>query len=597
MNMTRVVRRITPLATAATLFAFAACQTDSPVGTSPQLPNNPVVPPQYRGAAFIMDVSPLKKTIKITAPTTSIGAPAKLLAPAGSLDLASTAPDLSLLGGDVIDLTATNYVAGAVGASVPGKVLVTFDLVINNKLAGIQLITPTFPTPPAGVTGLQLFPFEISVTTTAGGVATSGNEVIVTSPRFGAVIPSNDWTGNPHNFFNDVGCSATSDDCFRYESFGTIAPLGASTTQSVGFLIDPTVGDFRVKMLVAADLSPTTTPTPGSISGSVTSPQLGALNNVSVSVSGGFSGTSDATGAYSVPGVATGSRTVSVSNLPSGCVAPASQTVTVASGASQTVNFSVTCSVPTGSIGGTITSSLGGGIAGAQVTVTPTGASALPAVATSAAGVYAVASVPTVPATGAITLSNLPANCTNPGSTAYTGMTTAGLTKNIVVTCTAAAVTYPFSATWGAITNTGPTGRQVTLTFAIDMGVAPGRLDIDGSNADPLAGISFTAAYNGTILNYASRTLLSPGGELDLGVVNQTSGGTTAAQANVAIGSTSGATLTGNNQIIRLTFNIAAGASGTITPVVVVTEALATTSLTIVTSSVAVQTIPNLIVP
>lgn len=593
---TYVGRRLVSLASVATLFAFAACSTDAPVGATPQLPTNPVVPPQYRGAAFIMDVSALKKSIKITAPTSTIGKSSSLSGESSSA-FASSGPDLSLLGGDVIDLTATNYVAGAVGASVPGKVLVTFDLTINNKLSGIQLVTPTFPTPPAGVTGLQLFPFEISVTTTAGGVTTVGNEVIVTSPRFGAVIPSNDWTGAPHNFFNDVGCAPTANDCFRYESFGTIAPLGASTSQSVGFLIDPTVGDFRVKMIVAADLNATTTPTPGTIAGSVTSPQLGALNNVTVSVSGGFSGTSGATGAYSIANVATGSRTVSVSNLPSGCTAPAAQNVTVVSAATNTVNFTVNCSVPTGSIGGTITSSLGGGLSGVQVTITPTGGSALPAAATSAAGVYSVASVPTVPATGAITLANLPANCTNPGATAYSGMTTGGLTSNFVVTCTAAAVTYPFSATWGAITNTGPTGRQVQLTFAIDMGAAPGRPDVDGANADPLAGISYSAAYNGTILSYTSRTLLSPGGELDLGVVNQTSGGTAGAQANVAIGSTSGQVLTGNNPIIRLTFNIATGASGTITPVIVITEALATTGLINVTSSVAVQAMPSLIIP
>ncbi len=78
-NLTHYGRRIAPLAAVATLLAFAACSSDSPVGATPQLPGNPVVPPQYRGAAFIMDVSPLKKTIKITAPTSSISN--RLLAP------------------------------------------------------------------------------------------------------------------------------------------------------------------------------------------------------------------------------------------------------------------------------------------------------------------------------------------------------------------------------------------------------------------------------------------------------------------------------------------------------------------------------------
>ena len=40
------------------------------------------------------------------------------------------------------------------------KVRIQFDVTITNQLTGVQLITPTFPTPPAGVTGVLLFPFE-----------------------------------------------------------------------------------------------------------------------------------------------------------------------------------------------------------------------------------------------------------------------------------------------------------------------------------------------------------------------------------------------------------------------------------------------------
>src|SRR5262245_28640575 len=249
----RYGRRMIPLIAGLATIALSACSKESPVGAAPELPDNPPIPAQYRGAAFIMDVSAGKHTVKITAPTSTISSPSSQRSVDGKLSGDSSA-HYSLLGADVIELTTTNFVAGAVGAAVPGKVLITFDVTVNNRLPGIQLITPTFPTPPAGVTGVQLFPFEISVTTTTGGVAGSGNEVIVQSPRFGAVVASNDWNGAPHNFFNDVGCTATSNDCFRYESFGTIAPLGASTAQTVGFLIDPTVGDFRVEMIVAGRL-------------------------------------------------------------------------------------------------------------------------------------------------------------------------------------------------------------------------------------------------------------------------------------------------------------------------------------------------------
>ena len=41
----------------------AACGKDSTVApVNPQLPSSPVIPPQYRGAAFIADISSLKKS-------------------------------------------------------------------------------------------------------------------------------------------------------------------------------------------------------------------------------------------------------------------------------------------------------------------------------------------------------------------------------------------------------------------------------------------------------------------------------------------------------------------------------------------------------
>ncbi|HKS05810.1 MAG TPA: carboxypeptidase-like regulatory domain-containing protein [Gemmatimonadaceae bacterium] len=582
-------RRLAAL-TAATATLFVAACGDSTV--APQLPGNPPIPPQYRGQAFILDVSPSRGTVRITAPSSTLS----LGEAQGNLNVGDEAT-FSLLGGDAIDLTSANFVAGAVGASVPNKVLVTFDLTVNNKLPGIQLGTPTFPTPPAGTVGAVAFPFEISVVTTSGGVSSSNNEIIVESPRYGAVASSNNWDNADHNFFSGGGCTLSSTDCFRSEAFGVIDPLGASLTKNVGFLIDPTVGDFRVKVILAADLVVTATPTPGTVQGSVTSPQIGAISGANVSVSGGFAGVTNGAGAYSIPGVATGSRTVSVSNLPAGCTAPASQNATVTSGGTAVVNFSVTCTVPTGTISGTISSSLGGGISGAQVVVTPTGGSALPGVATSGAGAYSVGGVPTIPPTGSITLANLPAGCTNPGATPYSGLTTGGLTVNITVTCVAAPFSYPFSAAWGAITNTGPTGRQVTLEFSINMGGAPGRPDVNGAAADDLAGISFNVGYNGVGLDYTVRTLTDPTGSLDLGIVNETNAGTASAQAAVAVASTGGLTVSGSTSIIRLTFNIATGFSGTINPSVVVTEALATTGLINVTSSVAVQALPALIIP
>jgi hypothetical protein len=597
-SFTNFGRRIATTAATATMMVLGACAGETPASVAPVLPSNPGVPAQYRGAAFIMDVSALKKTVKVTAPAAGVASKT------ASLNLLGGEPQMSLLGGDAVDLTTSNFSAGAVGAVVPGKVLITFDLQVNNKLDGYQLTTPTFPTPPAGVTGVQAFPFEITVTTTAGGVGTVGNEIVVASPRFGVVVPSSDWGNLPlgdgdfHNFFNDTGCTSTANDCYRYEPFAPIAPLNSSAAQRVGFLIDPTVGDFRVKLILAADLQPTVTAAPGTVAGTVTS-NIGPVQGATISVTGGFSGSSAANGTFSITGVASGNnKTVSIGNLPSGCSAsPASySSLTVPAAGTLTQNFSVTCAVPTGNVLGTITSVQGANLSGVNVVVTPTSGAALAAVTTSSTGAYTRTLVPTFPTTGTVTLSNLPAGCVNAGPYAYTGHTTAGTTKDIVVNCPPAPTTYPLTGVWGAITNTGTTGRQVTLTFSINMGSAPGSATINGTAADELAGISFSAAYNGLGLDYISRTLTGAGGEFDLGVVNEIGQGTAGAQANVAIGSTSGLTITGSQSLIRLTFNIATGFSGTITPVVTVSEALATTSLINVTSSVTVS-VPAITIP
>jgi len=206
----------------------------------------------FRSSAFILDVNTSGRTVKVSPPTTGIG----FSASTQMVSLGFTGPDAraSLLGSDAVEMRVSNYRAGAIGAVIPGKVLVTFELTLINRLHGVQLGTPTFPKPPAGKTGVQAFPFEVSIVGSAGGVGTSGNEVLVKSPSLGAVVASSDWDGEPHSFFNDAGCGAGSNDCFRYEPFGTIGSEGASTPRQVGFLLDPTVRDFRIRLLLAADL-------------------------------------------------------------------------------------------------------------------------------------------------------------------------------------------------------------------------------------------------------------------------------------------------------------------------------------------------------
>jgi hypothetical protein len=240
------------------LALLPGCSPVNAVSTEPLLPGNSTYSAQFRNSAFILDVSTLKRTVKVSPPLVAFAnsGGAAMSASNGGLPGAQ----FSLLGTDVIDVSVSNYVAGAIGVVVPGKILITFDLTLHNRLNGIRLITPTFPTPPAGVTGVQAFPFEVSVFTTAGGVGTIGNEILVTSPRYGTVIPSNHWDGAPHSFFNDTDCTTGSNDCFRYEPFGSIEARGSSQARQVGFLVDPTVGDLRVRLIVAANVQPVAVP-------------------------------------------------------------------------------------------------------------------------------------------------------------------------------------------------------------------------------------------------------------------------------------------------------------------------------------------------
>ncbi|MEO8295734.1 MAG: hypothetical protein ABI613_09480, partial [Gemmatimonadota bacterium] len=220
-----LARRPAALAmTVALALGFGACSSDRGT-TGPELPPNPPTNPQFRQAAFILDVNARTGKVSITPPKkdSTINGSAQRGAGLGG-------PQRSILAGDVVNLTASNFTASALGAFQPGKVRVTFDINITNRLASVDLITPTFPTPPAGTVGVLLFPYENVVTVTSGGVSTGGDgtDVIVELPSFGQIAPSSDWDGAPFNFFNDTGCPAGANDCYRYETYAQ--PLVAGST-------------------------------------------------------------------------------------------------------------------------------------------------------------------------------------------------------------------------------------------------------------------------------------------------------------------------------------------------------------------------------
>ncbi len=212
---------------------------------------------QLRALAFTVDVNARKRTISIAPPTA-------LAANPSLFQLATDRPNLSLLAGDVVRMLASNVRTSAAGAFAPGRIRVTFDVAIENKLPGIRLVTPTWPVAPAS--GVILFPIDYVVTLAPGGVSGSGgNSVTVEQPRFGAVTPSTDFDGTgapgsgaPYNFFTESPCAQTaSKDCFRWKAYDpSIAPRSVSSRRTIGFDIDPSVAQFRARMIVAADLAP-----------------------------------------------------------------------------------------------------------------------------------------------------------------------------------------------------------------------------------------------------------------------------------------------------------------------------------------------------
>lgn len=308
-------------------------------------------------------------------------------------------------------------------------------------------------------------------------------------------------------------------------------------------------------------------------------------------------------GAYSISSVPLGSGadlgrgTLTVSDLPANCTTPAPAAYTgLTSGGTVTVNIAVTCAAPTtGTITGRITRSTGGDASGVTVGVIPSGGAALPTVTSNSSGTYTISNVP--PGGGTLALSTLPAGCSAPTDLAYSGVTAGGsLTRNLVLTCAAAAHTYPVTGTWGSISSGGPTGRQVTLTIAVDMGSAPGRSDVAGAAADPLAAVTMQIVYDSTKIAYQSRSLLSVD-EFDLGVAGTVNGTGVEKITTIAIASTSAQTKTGAFQLVRLTFNIRSGVSGTITPTLSVSQMVAGTQSVVVTSSVVVQPLAPLTIP
>lgn len=483
--------------TSAAVLALAACSGESITKPAdPNLPGDPVVTPAVANAAWRFDVSTSKKTVKVTAPSvkaTSSSFGAALAAASGT--------EPSLLGGDAINLVVVpgTYNASGIGTggASAGKVLVSFQVQIVNLLSSIDLITPTFPVPPSA--GVFMFPFSTNVTTTSGGAAGSGNDIIVDLPNRGQVAPSTDFNGAPYNWFNDTGCPAGSNDCYRYETYPGPIPAGSTTAgQLIGFEIDPTVANFSAKLIVAADVQNSGPAVTRTVTGSVTS-NNGAVTGGNVTI--GAASNAPSAGVWSIANVGAGVQTVSYA-APAGCTPLSqSQSITITSASPTPVvvpAFTITCPTAVGTVSGSIafqTGSITPSLATVTATLTPAAASAVSA-ALASGGPYSSAAVPVGTGAGAgngtVSFSSLPAGCSFVGATtaSWTGLTVGGTrtASAVTINCITVITPYPLLFAW-----TG-TGASRTLTVTIDMNAQNSALN-NGAGADLIGGFQATLSY------------------------------------------------------------------------------------------------------
>lgn len=182
---------------------------------------------------------------------------------------ASGGPSFSILDGDVIGLETSNYSAGPVGAILPGMVRVHFDVSLSNRLESIALMPPNVLVDAGPATSLMLFPMMQEATVSSDPIyaGDDGSVIVETPGATPLVTASPDWDGGGtrgYDFALGRVCDPASVGCSRWESFAPLAPLESSTSRRVGFDVASSVGTFRVRLLLAADLE--------SISGSAPPP-------------------------------------------------------------------------------------------------------------------------------------------------------------------------------------------------------------------------------------------------------------------------------------------------------------------------------------
>lgn len=212
--------------TAALLAATACSSEPSPTAVTDPVPD--------------MGLSAFKLTIDVPSGRITVAPPVRASGVA-------TNASFSLIGSEAVALHASTCTWSTTPGNSKQK-RCRFDLAIENRLAGVDLRTPTtFPQPPAGTTGILVFPF------TAASLGTPSN----------AATPTTDWNNAPTNFFNDFGgcVSGKTNDCYRSETYASPLFAGQSSeARTVGFDVDKNAQTVVTYVAVAADIRDVTPP-------------------------------------------------------------------------------------------------------------------------------------------------------------------------------------------------------------------------------------------------------------------------------------------------------------------------------------------------
>ena len=215
------MRHLSLAAFALAALALAGCADDRL-----EHPAGPDAPPpdlSYIGFRLTIDVASGQVTVARPATPSTAGG-----------------PSLSLLGADVVGIQATSCTFSAIPGNTKLK-RCTMQLSVTNRLDGVALVRPRFPTPPAGTNGILLFPFTASAQTITGSTA----------------VANADWDNGPANFFNDFASCAggKASDCYRSETLsGPLLPGETSEVRTVGFDVPKAVQNASTFVVVAADL-------------------------------------------------------------------------------------------------------------------------------------------------------------------------------------------------------------------------------------------------------------------------------------------------------------------------------------------------------